>query len=118
MESHTYGEPADLQAIKEVLRAGRIEAPTAGHWHPGEIDWWFFYGPERLARTTIWSDLDGAAGWVLVDREARSADAGTRPDLRGSPAEAEMVAHVGTGAGRRPRSRSSRRGSTRPGAPC
>ena len=67
MESHTYREPADLQAIKEVLRAGRIEAPTAGHWHPGEIDWWFFYGPERLARTTIWTDVDGAAGWVLVD---------------------------------------------------
>ena len=103
MESHTYREPADLQAIKEVLRAGRIEAPTAGHWHPGEIDWWFFYGPERLARTTIWSDLDGAAGWVLVDREARSADAGTRPDLRGSPAEAEMVAHVERELGDGPR---------------
>ena len=94
MESHAYREPADLQAIKEVLRAGRIAAPTAGHWHPGEIDWWFFYGPERLARTTIWTDVDGAAGWVLVDGASRSADAGIRPDLRGGPAEAEMVAHV------------------------
>ena len=94
MESHTYRGPADLVAIKDVLRAGRIEAPTAGHWHPGEIDWWFFYGPERLPHTTIWTDVDGPAGWVLVDGESRSADTGIRPDLRGGPAEAEMVADV------------------------
>ena len=94
MESHTYRGPADLQAIKEVLRAGRIEAPTAGHWHPGELDWSLFYRPERLAHTTIWTDVDGPAGWVLVDGESRSADAEIRPDLRGGPAEAEMVVHV------------------------
>ena len=118
MESHAYREPADLQAIKEVLRAGRIEAPTAGHWHPGEIDWWFFYGPERLARTTIWTDVDGAAGWVLVDGVSRSADAGIRPDLRGSPGRGGDGRPRGAGARRGPGHALRGPGSTRPGARC
>ena len=114
MESHTYRGPADLVAIKDVLRAGRIEAPTAGHWHPGEIDWWFFYGPERLPHTTIWTDVDGPAGWVLVDGESRSADTGIRPDLRGGPAEAEM-APTSSDSWAKVRSRSSPRAWTSPG---
>jgi GNAT superfamily N-acetyltransferase len=94
VESHPYAGPDDLDAIRAVLRAGRIEESSAGYWHPGEVEWWFFYGPDRLAHTTVWSDLDGPAGWVFVDEEGRSADSAVRPDLRGTPIEAEMAAHV------------------------
>ena len=47
----------------------------------------------RMVHTTIWTDLDGAAGWVLVDGEERSADSrdpsrpagAARPRPRWSP---------------------------------
>ena len=102
MEARPFGGPEDLEAMKAVVRLARVDAPLAGYWHPGEIDWWFSYGPDHRPFTTLWFDGDGPAGWVVLDEPARVADSAVRPDLRGGPVEEAVIAHaeqrLGTGA--------------------
>ncbi len=80
--------------MKAVVRLARADAPLAGYWHPGEIDWWFSYGPDHRPFTTLWFDGDGPAGWVVINEPARAADSAVRTDLRGGPVEEAVIAQA------------------------
>jgi ribosomal protein S18 acetylase RimI-like enzyme len=94
IEARPFGGPEGLEAMKAVVRLARAEAPLAGYWHPGELDWWFSYGPDHRPLTTLWFDGDGPASWVVVNEPARAADSAVRPDLRGGPVEEAVIAHA------------------------
>jgi ribosomal protein S18 acetylase RimI-like enzyme len=94
VEAHGFRGREDLAAMKDVVRFGRAAAPRGGCWHPGELDWWFFYGADHRPHTTIWFDEAGPAGWVVVNEARRSGDSAVRPDLQGSALEAEQAAHL------------------------
>jgi ribosomal protein S18 acetylase RimI-like enzyme len=84
----------DLAAMKSIASAARAASPLAGHWHPGELDWWFFYGPEKRPSTTLWFDGDEPVGWVVVNEQSRVADSAVRPELVGGAAEEAITRHV------------------------
>ena len=101
MHGRTYVAGDDLDAMKSILRQGRRVSPRSGYWHPGELDWWFFYR-QREWDVTVWEDDSGPAGWIVLDPGTRSADMAIRPDLRGGPSEERLIAHVDEVLGRGP----------------
>ena len=94
MEPHRYQGLADLEVIGALARQGRRSSPLSAYWHPGEISWQYCHGRNFGPDTTIWTDDDGPAGWVLVDEPTRSADAMVRSDLRGGDDEAALIAFI------------------------
>jgi ribosomal protein S18 acetylase RimI-like enzyme len=94
LDARPFERPDDLEAMKSIARLARASAPRAGHWHPGELDWWFFYGPDKRPSTTLWFDAEGPAGWVVVNEDHRVADSAVRPELTGGPLEGAITRHV------------------------
>jgi ribosomal protein S18 acetylase RimI-like enzyme len=99
IRARPFEGPDDLEAMKTIASVARASSPLAGPWHPGELDWWFFYGPEKRPSTTLWFDADGPAGWVVVNEQNRVADSAVRPELVGGPAEEVITDHVETQLG-------------------
>ena len=48
MDAHPYDGLADLEAMQRGVRASAgSPRRCSAYWHPGEMDWWYFYGRDR-----------------------------------------------------------------------
>ncbi|MBI5288466.1 MAG: GNAT family N-acetyltransferase [Chloroflexi bacterium] len=93
-QSRPYGGPADLDAMKSVLIAGRGASRHSGYRHIGDLDWALFYDPDgkdRQATIRIWCDEQGrTAGWGRLQGSGYFEHQ-VLPELRGSALENEIV---------------------------
>jgi len=90
-----YAGLDDLQAMKNLLIAGRNATHNRSYAHPGDLDWWLFYGKRQddwSAIITLWEDEHNElAGWQLFSTKACDYDIAIHPALRGTDCEAVMV---------------------------
>jgi GNAT superfamily N-acetyltransferase len=100
-----YHQPQDLEAMKGLLRAGKLLSPFSGYAHPGEVDWWAFYSPSGNSpeETILLWETEGGdlAAWAWASLEEREVYLYLHPSHRGSAAAAEMLADAETHFGRK-----------------
>jgi len=93
-EARPYRDPADLDAMKSVLIAGRHASRHSGYRHIGDLDWALFYDPDgksRKATIRLWCDEQGhTVGWGRAQGSVYFEHQ-LLPELRGSALEAEIV---------------------------
>jgi mycothiol synthase len=89
----------DLPGLEALQSAFKRHSPASGY-HPGDLNWWFYYGDadkDLSQYVTVWEDAaGGVAAWAFCTYEARSADVGIHPRLRGTAAEIAILNWVET----------------------
>ncbi|HLB22799.1 MAG TPA: GNAT family N-acetyltransferase [Dehalococcoidia bacterium] len=92
--SRPYSDPADIDAMKSVLIAGRRASRHSGYRHIGDLDWALFYDPDRKPREAVirlWCDAQGrTAGWGRMQGSVYFEEQ-VLPELRGSALEQEVI---------------------------
>lgn len=86
-----YAGERDLDAMSEILQAGRAAQNGTYYPHPGDLNWWWYYGdPEKifLKSTYLWEHDGQITSWAITADGAM--DVYFLSDLRGTP-EAEAM---------------------------
>ena len=96
MKMRSYEGLHDLQAMLDLLSAGR-KADNGTHYvHRGDLQWWLFYTdtPQEVWQSNIrlWMENDRLVGWALITPDEKAFDVFTVPELRGDPRQDEMLA--------------------------
>lgn len=90
-----YAGLDDLEAMKKLVIAGRNATQQRAYIHPGDLDWWLFYGQWQYdwhSIITLWEDERGElAGWQIFSSKACDYDIAIRPDLQDTACGAQMV---------------------------
>jgi len=96
MKIRSYEGLHDLQAMLDVLSAGRKADNSTHYVHRGDLQWWLFYTdtPEETWRRgiSLWTEDHCMVGWALLSPDEHAFDVFVTPHLRGSPLEGEMLA--------------------------
>jgi mycothiol synthase len=104
-QKRPYLTQADLQAMCDLLAAGRRAANGCYYVHTGDLSWWLGYPPNESARReniTLWETPEGElAAWVLLDPEWGTFDVFIHPDWFAHPAAGDLVAWAAEQAARR-----------------
>jgi GNAT superfamily N-acetyltransferase len=88
-----YRDERDLETMRAILSAGRLANNGTSYIHPGDLNWWWYYRDPQDAFhdcTFLWESDGKTLGWVIA--EGGNVDVYFRPELRGTPEAAEMVA--------------------------
>ena len=86
-----YTDESDLDLMRAILQAGRAANNGTYYIHPGDLNWWWYYGdPQKIFPKSVFLwDRDGQViGWSLTAYGAM--DVYFLPELRGTP-EAEAM---------------------------
>lgn len=90
-----YAGLHDLEAMKTLVVEGSRAVPGFIYPHPGDLDWWLFYGaPSRgqALSEAVWlwyDENERLNGWVYIN--GCDFDMALQPELRGTAFEAEVV---------------------------
>lgn len=91
--------PADFPRLEALQSAYKCHSPASG-CHPGDLNWWVYYGDadkDLSQYITLWEDDAGAlVAWAFCTYEARSAEVSVQPRLRGTPDEIAILTWVET----------------------
>jgi len=98
MNVRSYQGFEDLNAMLDLLSAGR-QANNGTHYvHRGDLQWWLFYTdtPQEVWQSNIrlWMEGDQLIGWTLLSPEEKAFDVFVIPSLSGDPRECEMLAYA------------------------
>jgi mycothiol synthase len=77
--------PADLDAMRAILRAGQAVCPATIYVHPGDLDWWLYYLLRALPWEEIaylWEDGGKVIGWSLFTPYLAAFDLFVHPAAR------------------------------------
>ena len=97
-EPRRYQSNADLEAMRDLLRQGRLANNSTYYVHPGDLNWWLFYPPlayDFWGSIYLWDDPDQPGkilAWALLSPVGETFDVVLRPELRGTPLAGEMYA--------------------------
>ncbi len=92
-----YKDERDLDALRNLLAAGRRAANGTYYVHVGDLNWWLFYPPlsgDHWNSIYLWDDPERAGellGWSLLSLP-ETFDVYIRPDLRGTELASQMYA--------------------------
>jgi mycothiol synthase len=95
-EPRLYRDESDLDAMRGLLRQGRLANNGTYYVHPGDLNWWLFYPPleyDIWQSIYLWDDPDKHVqimAWALISPVGSTFDVFLRPELRGSPLAWEM----------------------------
>ena len=90
-EPRVYQTENDLDAMRDLLRQGRLANNGSYYVHPGDLNWWLFYPPmvhDLWGSIYLWDDPDQPGeilAWALIPPDGSTFDVVLRPALRGSP---------------------------------
>jgi mycothiol synthase len=87
IELRQYRDDLDLEAMRNLLIAGRAADNGSYYVHIGDLDWWLSYPPDNRYRREniyLWSDQAGLLAWILFSPQWCTIDVFVRPDERGS----------------------------------
>jgi ribosomal protein S18 acetylase RimI-like enzyme len=90
-EPRLYRDEQDLDAMRSLLRQGRLADNGSYYVHQGDLNWWLFYPPldyDFWRSIYLWDDPDEVGsllGWTLISPGGETFDVYVRPDLRGTP---------------------------------
>ena len=90
-EPRVYQTENDLDAMRDLLRQGRLANNGSYYVHPGDLNWWLFYPPmvqDFWGSIYLWDDPDQPGeilAWALIPPDGSTFDVVLRPALRGSP---------------------------------
>ncbi len=97
-EPRAYINENDLEAMRDLLRQGRLASNGSYYVHPGDLSWWLFYPQldyDFWGSIYLWDD-PGQPGqllaWALLSPVGSTFDVVVKPELRGSPLAWEMFA--------------------------
>lgn len=90
-----YAGLDDLRAMQAILSAGKRLKPASGV-HPGDLEWWFFYGDaetDLTQRTRLWyvHGVESPIAWTFCSPEKLDFEFGVHPDWQVSPAVGEII---------------------------
>lgn len=91
IEPRLFYDATDLDAMRALLQAGRAANNGTFYVHPGDLNWWWYYGdPKKLfpQRAFLWERAGQVIGWTLIAYGA--LDVYPAPSLRGTSEAAEM----------------------------
>jgi mycothiol synthase len=100
-EPRRYRDENDIDAMRELLMAGRKAANGTYYIHPGDLNWWLYYPPlegDYWEHIYMWDDPDQPGrllGWVLISPDWVGFDVYLQPELRGTGAAADMYVWAG-----------------------
>ncbi len=86
-----YHAETDLDAMRALLQAGRAANNGTFYVHPGDLNWWWFYGDLKKLfpqRAFLWERGGQLLGWTLIAYGAM--DVYVAPPLHGTPDAAAM----------------------------
>lgn len=90
-----YAGLDDLQAMKNLAIAGRNATQNRAHVHPGDLDWWLFYGQRQYNWSdiiTLWEDENRElVGWQIFSSKACDYDIAVHPALQNTDCGAQMI---------------------------
>jgi mycothiol synthase len=95
-EPRKYHDERDLEAMHQLLTAGRKAANGTFYIHTGDLSWWLYYPPlegDFWEHIYLWDDPDHAGrllGWVLISPDWVGLDVYVQPELRGSDIATDM----------------------------
>jgi ribosomal protein S18 acetylase RimI-like enzyme len=90
-DPRSYYDETDLDAMRALLQAGRAAKNGTFYVHPGDLNWWWYYGdPKKIfaQRAFLWERDGQVIGWTLIAYGAM--DVYVAPPLRGTPDAAAM----------------------------
>lgn len=95
-EPRLYQGNADLDAMRDLLRQGRLANNGTYYVHPGDLNWWLFYPPlayDFWKSIYLWDDPNQPGrilAWALLSPVGETFDVVLQPELRGTPLAGEM----------------------------
>lgn len=95
-EPRPYRDEQDLDAMRDLLMAGRKANNESYYIHPGDLNWWLYYPPlegDFWNYIHLWDDPAQPGrllGWVLISPDWVGIDVYVQPELRGSPLAQEL----------------------------
>jgi GNAT superfamily N-acetyltransferase len=95
-EPRRYQNNNDLEAMRDLLRRGRLANNGTYYVHPGDLNWWLFYPPlayDFWGSIYLWDDPDRPGqilAWALLSPVGETFDVVLQPELRGTPLAWEM----------------------------
>jgi ribosomal protein S18 acetylase RimI-like enzyme len=95
-EPRPYHNEQDLEAMRNLLIAGRKANNGSYYIHIGDLNWWLYYPPlegDFWNHIHLWDDPaqpGRLSGWVLISPNWVGIDLYTQPELRGSALAQEM----------------------------
>ncbi len=95
-EPRLFREENDLQAMQDVLTAGRKAANGTYYIHTGDLRWWLYYPPlvgDFWKDIYLWDDPQRPGrllGWALLSADWVGFDVYIQPELKGSPLGMDM----------------------------
>jgi mycothiol synthase len=96
IEPRPYQGNHDLEAMHNLLIAGRLANNGTYYIHTGDLNWWLYYPPlegDFWDHIYLWDDPvkpGQLLGWALISPDWVGIDVYIQPDLRGSPQANEM----------------------------
>jgi ribosomal protein S18 acetylase RimI-like enzyme len=95
-EPRLYQDEHDLEAMQNLLIAGRKACNGTYYVHTGDLVWWLYYPPlegDFWEHIYLWDDLEKPGqllGWALASPIFAGFDVFIQPKLRGNPIAQEM----------------------------
>jgi GNAT superfamily N-acetyltransferase len=86
----------DLNSMTSALAIWVRDAGRCGYCHPGDVEHRIYHEGDSERPAFLWHDEQGVAGIEIAERFGRVFDVFTRPDLRGTDAEMEMLRAAAT----------------------
>ncbi len=97
-EPRLYQDESDLEAMRGLLRQGRLANNGTYYVHPGDLSWWLFYPQldyDFWGSIYLWDDPHEPGqllAWALLSPVGSTFDVVVMPELRGRPLAWEMFA--------------------------
>ena len=96
LEHRSYQGFSDLQAMLDLLTAGRQAANGTYYIHRGDLQWWLFYNDDATqawkSRVRLWTEGGRLIGWSLLSPfHWHAFDVYAAPSLRGTDCERAML---------------------------
>jgi mycothiol synthase len=95
-EPRPYRDEWDLEAMRNLLMAGRKANNGSYYIHLGDLNWWLYYPPlegDFWDHIYLWDDPAQPGrllGWALISPDWVGIDVYVQPELRGSSVAREM----------------------------
>lgn len=91
----SYSGLDDLPLMQAILTAGKCLKPASGV-HPGDLEWWFFYGDadtDLTQRVRLWyaEGVDSPIAWSFCSPEKLDFEFALHPDWQASPVVDEII---------------------------